>query len=239
MPMPRQIVPRLGHVRRRAQPAFQQRVHVARHRQEAHEEAGQQVADEQPEPERHLQRRQRERQQHHGRVQADPDGDGTSWCPTAAAPRCRSRRTRTSCRTSCRWCAARSRRTSSPSARSSWRWSDVSHASRCVGGVEPVQRGPFLLHALDRPEELGAAEARRTCSPPGAAASARRGSRRPAPGRPGGSRPRSRADPSTFAPPLITCWVAGPSKIRLPRSRYSCRVELLIQACRWAIESKR
>ena len=62
----------------RPQPVLQQRVDVERHRHECHGEAGEQIADQQAQPQRHLERERGEGQQDHRRDTGRPTPRWTS-----------------------------------------------------------------------------------------------------------------------------------------------------------------
>ena len=116
--------------RRWTQPTVQEPIHVVRHREETHDEARQQIADQQSQPQWQLQRRQGQSEQDDSRVETDPDRDRGFCLRRWRGPRFRSRRRQTNCRTNCPRFAVRSRGTCDLSARSCCRSGEVSHVSR-------------------------------------------------------------------------------------------------------------
>ena len=237
MPCRLVFVPR--HIRRRPQPALQQRVHVVGHRHEAHDEAGDRFPISRP--------------SHSGIFSGDNarvSSTTVGYRPTqtamdvlvsdgggASSP-----------------CSSKANQLPNElSMVRDWKSENLLALGQQrlalrrdeplveVGGVVvAVQRGPFLLHTLDRAEQLGAAEA---------GEGALRQPQSLLPGQevldvlrvdPVGDDHGHQRIRLPCAPPPMTCWVPGPSKYCWhPRSSRSCRVALLIQACTWAMESKR
>ena len=145
----------------------------------------QQVSDEHAQPQRHLQRPQQQASESPRSGTGRPTPRWRSWSPTEAAPASRARRTRTSCRTSCRSCGME---VGELLALGEQLLALVRYQPpvEIGGGVVAVQRGPFLLDALDGAEQFGAAEPGKLALRQREAGPARRGTRRRPPARRGG-----------------------------------------------------